>query len=205
MFHVKHLAWVEDAERLGIALPDQAWDALDRYRELLTSLALPRGTVAAADRDKLWERHIRDALRASVEIPDGASVVDLGSGAGLPGVPLAIAVPRASFVLVEARRGRAAFLEAVVDELPLPNADVLLGRVESLPPRRFDVVVARAFAPAEDTWRAAEAVLASPGELIYWAGMGFDQAILPRLDASIRVSTRSGLADDGPLVIMARQ
>jgi 16S rRNA (guanine527-N7)-methyltransferase len=205
MFHVKHLAWVEDAERLGIVLPDPAWEALERYRALLLDLALPRGMVSATDRDSLWERHIRDGLRATAEIPDEASVVDLGSGAGIPGIPLAIARPQASFLLVEARRGRVAFLEAVVDELKLGNTDVFLGRVESLPPRSFDVVVARAFAPPVQTLETAETLLATPGTFIYWAGAGFDLTKLPAAGGPMRVSTRSGLADDGPLVIMARQ
>jgi len=204
MFHVKHPAWVEDAAALGIELSDPSWEALDAYRSMLATVAIPRGTIAASDEANLWGRHIRDGLRAVSELRDDETIADLGSGAGIPGVPLAIALPSASFVLIEVRRARAAFLEAVRDELQLTNVDVVLGRVESLR-RPIDVAMARAFAPPLASWQAASGILSRSGKLIYWAGERFDAASLEGSGVSVRVSTRSGLADDGPLVIMARQ
>jgi 16S rRNA (guanine527-N7)-methyltransferase len=205
MFHVKHPAWVEDAGRLGIELSDAQWGALDRYRELLAADAIPRGMIAGSDADRLWGRHIRDGLRAIPWIAPETWVADLGSGAGIPGLPLAVACSQASFVLMETRRARAAFLEAAVDDLGLRNVEVFLGRVESWASRRFDVAVARALAPPRGSWAAASTILGPHGRLIYWAGTGLDVADLDGIGVSVRVSTRSGLADDGPLVIMARQ
>jgi 16S rRNA (guanine527-N7)-methyltransferase len=205
MFHVKHPAWVEDAGRLGIELSHAQWDALDRFRDLLVDGAIPRGMIAAADADRLWSRHIRDGLRGASWIAPETQVADLGSGAGIPGLPLAIARPKASFVLMETRRARASFLESVVDDLALRNVEVFPGRVESWASRRFDVAVARALAPPRASWAAAATILASQGRLVYWAGTGFDVTDLEGIGVSARVSTRSGLADDGPLVIMARQ
>jgi 16S rRNA (guanine527-N7)-methyltransferase len=204
MFHVKHKAWARDLERLGHPLDSSALDALAAYEEALRDRAVPRGFVSASDADRLWERHIRDSLRAIPQIPAGAGIADLGSGAGLPGLPLAIAMPAHSVTLVEPRRGRVAFLESVVDQLDLGNVDVFLGKAERLN-RRFDVCTTRAFAPPEGSWIASEPLLREGGRVIYWAGEGFDGSSLNARGVPWRVSTPSGLAESGPLVIMGRQ
>src|SRR5436305_7348770 len=121
MFHVKHEARARQAERLGVRLSRLQLDQLAATERLLQRIAIPRGMIATADAPRLWERHILDALRGAPELPAAASVADIGSGAGLPGLPLAIAEPTASFVLIEPRAGRAAFLEAAVEELELSN------------------------------------------------------------------------------------
>jgi 16S rRNA (guanine527-N7)-methyltransferase len=144
-----------------------------------------------------------DGLRAAPEVPDTASVLDLGSGAGIPGIPLSIALSN-PVTLSESRRGRVAFLEAVIDRLHLTNVEVVLGKAEQIG-RRYDVCVARAFSSAGGTWKVAEPLLEPGAELIYWAGSGFDPAELAPLRVSWRLSTRSDLADSGPLVIMGRQ
>jgi 16S rRNA G527 N7-methylase RsmG len=106
--------------------------------------------------------------------------------------------------LIEVRRGRAAFLESVVDGLGLRNVDVFLGKTASVP-GRFDVCLARAFATPVTSWIAASQMLEDGGSLIYWAGAGFDADELVGSVPSWRVSTPSGLAESGPLVIMGRQ
>lgn len=204
MFHVKHQGWAEELQRLGPDIGPARLNALATYEEALRDRAVPRGFVSAGDADRLWERHIRDSLRAIREIPPGSRIADLGSGAGLPGLPLAIALPSCSFILVELRRGRVAFLEAVLDDLSLGNVDVFLGKTDRVQ-GRFDVCLARAFASPEGSWTAAAPLLEEGGRLIYWAGAGFDGAELDDLGLSWRVSTPSGLAEPGPLVIMGRQ
>jgi 16S rRNA (guanine527-N7)-methyltransferase len=204
MFHVKHQAWDAELDALGIALDPERLELLETFLDMLLDRALPRGFVSPSDVDRLWERHIRDSLRAFSEIAPGSRVADLGSGAGLPGLPLAIASPGASFTLIELRRGRAAFLESVVDELGLPNAEVFFGKVADVP-GSFDVCTARAFSSAGGSWTAAAPHLGEHGQLIYWAGSGFRTSDLDDLGVSWRVSTSSGLADSGPLVIMGRQ
>jgi 16S rRNA (guanine527-N7)-methyltransferase len=204
MFHVKHQGWILDAERFGVRLTQVQLGALDSYRSLLEAVAVPRGMVATRDRDRLWERHILDGLRGVGEIPARSSVVDVGSGAGIPGVPLAVALPSARFVLIEPRRARVAFLEAVVDDLGLANVEVVLGKASSVRDT-FDVAVARALAPPAESWAIAEPLLEPGGRLVYWAGKGFRTAEVVDIGASCRLSTRSGLADEGPLVIMARR
>ena len=201
---MKHQPWGPELEALGVELDGERLELLEAFRDMLQERAIPRGYVSPNDADRLWERHIRDSLRALPDIATGSRVADLGSGAGLPGIPLAIAETSSSFTLIELRRGRAAFLESVVDGLGLTNVEVFLGKVaDAAGP--FDVCTARAFSSAVGSWGAALPRLAEPGELVYWAGSGFSEADLDGLGASWRVSTPSGLAESGPLVIMGRQ
>jgi 16S rRNA (guanine527-N7)-methyltransferase len=151
----------------------------------------------------LFERHVTDSLRAvRVLRAEDREAVDAGSGAGLPGVPVAIARPDVSVRLVEARRGRAAFLELVVERLRLPNVEVLPTRVEDLD-ISVDVVFARAFAPAAVAWSRLSRLLRPGGHLVYFAGDRSEDldvvgpASLERVDDAV-------LATSGPLIIMTR-
>ena len=204
MFHVKHEAWARDAQALGLTLTPDQLDALSAYVRLLSRIAVPRGMIALSDAGRLWERHVLDGLRGAPELASVASVADLGSGAGIPGLPLAIALPTARFTLLEPRRGRIAFLEAVVDELRLGNVGVVGARAEDVSDR-FQACVARAFSSPISTWEAAEPLLAPGGVLVYWAGERFDRALLDDLGVPNRLSTHSDLARSGPLVIMGPQ
>jgi 16S rRNA (guanine527-N7)-methyltransferase len=204
MFHVKHEAWVRDLDAVGLALDPSQLDALYGYTELLTRLAVPRGMIASSDASRLWERHVSDGLRGVAELPAEALVADIGSGAGIPGVPLAIALPTSRFTLIEPRRGRAAFLEAVADEIGLMNLEIVRKPVEDVR-GTFDACVARAFSSPSATWEAAQPLLDHRGVLVYWAGEGFDRGPLDELGVPIRLSTRLDLARAGPLVIMGPQ
>lgn len=198
MFHVKHEGWPS-------ALTSDQVELLERFASILLDGAIPRGWIARADAGVIRERHVLDGVRGAAGIPAAArTAVDLGSGAGLPGIPIAIVRPDLGVLLAEARRARAAFLELAVTELGLANAHVFAGRVERLD-RAFDVVLARGFAPPERTWAAAEPLLAPGGRLLYWAGASFD----PRADAPPWVLATPlpelGLESRGSVVIMTRQ
>jgi 16S rRNA (guanine527-N7)-methyltransferase len=133
---------------------------------------------------------------------------DLGSGAGLPGIVLACALPDRRFRLVEPRRRAAAFLELAVERLALANVEILLARAEDLEDPA-DVVSARAFAPLDRAWAAAWRLLGSGGRLVYFAGEGMrDPAarawsiVSPEPPAEVELIER---VDSGaPLVIMSR-
>jgi 16S rRNA (guanine527-N7)-methyltransferase len=186
---------------LGIELDDTAIDRLEQFEQCLRERAVPMGMVSPSDLPRLRERHIFDCLRAAPLLPEMGTVCDLGSGAGLPGVVLAIARPDLRFVLIEVRRSRAAFLdEATAD---LENAVVHGRRLETLR-ERVEACTARAFAPASKSWAAAERLLGPSGRLIYWAGATFDigRDVPTGVSASL---FRSALARSGPLVIMARR
>jgi 16S rRNA (guanine527-N7)-methyltransferase len=202
MFHVKHEAWPEALARLGVDLDGDALETLDRYEDLLRARATDLGLIASGDLPRLRDRHLLDSLRALPLLPATAgSLCDLGSGAGLPGLVIAIARPQLAVTLTEIRRRRVAFLELVVDRLGLRN--VRIAGDWSTCPGPFDVCTARAFRDARTSWAAANGLLAPEGALVYWAGSGFDRSDLPQeVRAALRTST---LAWSGPLVIMSRQ
>ena len=204
MFHVKHEGWDEVIEVLGLSLDSDQLKQLESFESLVRGLAIPLGMVATADEGRLRERHVQDSLRAVtvIEAADGTSY-DLGSGAGLPGVVVAIACPRLHVTLVESRRPRAAFLQLVIERLGLANARVAGVRVETLTDP-VDLCFSRAFTRVGEAWKAAEPLLSPEGRLVYFAGERFEPADLPKNIVSTMVTT-SALARSGPLVIMSRQ
>ncbi|CAA9248853.1 MAG: 16S rRNA (guanine(527)-N(7))-methyltransferase [uncultured Actinomycetospora sp.] len=133
------------AEVFGDRLP-----AAERYVELLAGPGHAQGVIGPRELPRLWDRHVLNSAAVGEVLPDGASVVDIGSGAGLPGVPLALARPDLEITLLEPMARRVAWLERVVDELGLA-VTVVRGRAEERETRRrcgeSDVVTARAVAP----------------------------------------------------------
>ncbi len=185
-----------------LGLTDHQGSLLRLYEELLRTLALPQRMVSASDTPRLWSRHIVDGLRGAKLVPARASLAyDLGSGAGLPGIPIAVARPELAVVLAEVRRRRSAFLELVVRELALPNVRVHVGRAEDLNPGA-DACFARAFRRPRECWRIAEPLLSERGVLLYWAG---SRAEISVEGLSIEAFLMPELADAGPVVMMARQ
>ena len=122
-----------------------------RYAELLADAGVRRGLIGPREVPRLWERHLLNCAVLSEVIDREVSVCDVGSGAGLPGIPLALARPDLEITLLEPLLRRTTFLEVVVKLLGLPNVAVVRGRAEevlgNLPP--VDVVTARAVAPVE--------------------------------------------------------
>lgn len=201
MFHVKHEGWAP-AAALEVELDETAIERLERLERLLREKAAPMGMVASSDMTRLRERHILDSLRATPLLPDAGTVCDMGSGAGLPGIVLAIARPDLRFVLVEVRRNRASFLEEASADLG--NVVVHGRRLETFR-EKVEACTARAFAPASKSWEAAEHILGGSGYLVYWAGGTFDLASDMPSGVSGTLFTTSALARSGPLVIMTRQ
>jgi 16S rRNA (guanine527-N7)-methyltransferase len=134
------------AEQLfGVRLPLAA-----RYVDLLTEQGVLRGLIGPREVPRLWQRHILNSAVVAELIPTGATVVDVGSGAGLPGVPLALARPDLTVTLLEPMARRVGWLTDVVAELGIP-VKVVRGRAEEPDVQRrlggADVVTARAVAP----------------------------------------------------------
>ena len=199
MFHVKHEGWAPDR------LTGSQRELLDRYEDLLRSVAVPRGMVASSDVDELRERHILDSLRLVPLLrPDAARVVDLGSGAGLPGIPLAVVDPALVVTLSETRSARIAFLELVVERLALEGVHVFPGRAEELPEGSFDLCLARGFGDPHRSWSVAERLLSRGGSLAYWAGRSFGPPDVPHGAKVARIG-EPALESGGPIVIMTRQ
>lgn len=122
--------------------------AAERYAALLAGPGVERGLLGPHEVGRLWERHLLNCAVVADLVPAGCSVADVGSGAGLPGVVLALLLPDVRVTLVERMLRRAVFLEECVAELGLKNASVARGRAEDWAGKlSADVVTARAVAP----------------------------------------------------------
>lgn len=122
----------------------------ERYAERLATGGIERGLIGPREADRLWERHLLNSAVISELVPAEARVLDVGSGAGLPGIPLAIARPDLQVELVEPLLRRTTWLEETVAELVLADMVVVTrGKVAVIGARQVDVVTARAVAPLE--------------------------------------------------------
>jgi 16S rRNA (guanine527-N7)-methyltransferase len=216
LFHVKHdddaLVIREQAAGLGVELSDRQARSLICFEELLRERAVPAGLVGGRDASRLRERHLLDCLRAvGVVTARDRVAYDLGSGAGLPGVVVAIATPGLRVVLVEGRQRRVAFLELTVERLRLQNASVFAGRIEEIGERGpasagtgVDLCFARALAPLPEAWRLAQPLLGPEGRLVYFGGRGLAEDLAVPGARVLEVRPSAVLERAGPLVIMAR-
>jgi 16S rRNA (guanine527-N7)-methyltransferase len=196
-----------EAAAAGLPLSGELLRALTSFQQLIAQRAVPAGLISDADRDRIVERHIIDCLRAAqLFLSDDRNAYDLGSGAGLPGIVLAIALPRCRFQLIEPKRRAAGFLELAADRLGLDNVDVITQRAEDLT-GEGDVVTARAFASLDRSWEAACRVLRPGGRLIYFAGERFREASAREIvkpEPPAEVGLEAVIENKHPLVIMAR-
>jgi 16S rRNA (guanine527-N7)-methyltransferase len=120
----------------------------ERFAALLASDGVVRGLIGPRETPRLWERHLLNCAVLGELVPQRSSVCDIGSGAGLPGLVLAIARPDLTITLVEPLLRRTTFLDEAVQRLELDNVEVVRARAEELHGvRHFDVVTSRAVAP----------------------------------------------------------
>jgi 16S rRNA (guanine527-N7)-methyltransferase len=123
-------------------------DLAAAYAALLATDGVTRGLIGPREAPRLWERHLLNCAVLGDLVPDGAEVADIGSGAGLPGLVLAIRRPDLRVTLIEPLLRRTRFLDEVAGSLGLDNVEVRRGRAEELHGSRdFAVVTSRAVAP----------------------------------------------------------
>lgn len=118
---------------------------ISRYAELLATWGIERGLIGPREGNRIWERHIANCLPITTLIEEGASLLDIGSGAGLPGIVIALSRPDLKVTLLEPLQRRVDFLNEVISELAV-NIEVIRGKAEPLK-GSFSVVTARAVAP----------------------------------------------------------
>jgi 16S rRNA (guanine527-N7)-methyltransferase len=193
---------------LGLALDAGARAKLIDYVGLLERWNATYNLTAVREPSEMITRHLLDSL-AIAPFVTGSTLADLGTGPGLPGVPLAIADPQRRVFLVEANGKKARFLREVVRRLPLPNATVVEARAEGAQPAaRVDCVVARAVAAIPVLASLAEHWLLPGGVLLAMKGPDFadEQRGLPagwQIDATHRI-TVPGL-DAGRFLVVLKQ
>lgn len=123
------------------------------YTSLLARDSETFGLLGPRELPRIWSRHVINSALLSELVPDGSKVVDVGSGAGLPGIPMAIAQPNAHFTLVEPMERRSSWMQSVVDELGIDNLTILRARAEEVSETDFDFATARAVAALDKLLR----------------------------------------------------
>lgn len=123
------------------------------YTARLASDSETFGLLGPRELPRIWSRHVINSALLAELVPDGSKVVDVGSGAGLPGIPMAIAQPKAHFTLVEPMERRSNWMQAVVDDLGIDNVTILRARAEEVEQTDFDFATARAVAALDKLLR----------------------------------------------------
>lgn len=123
------------------------------YTARLASDSETFGLLGPRELPRIWSRHVINSALLAELVPDGSKVVDVGSGAGLPGIPMAIAQPNAHFTLVEPMERRSNWMQAVVDDLGIDNVTILRARAEEVEQTDFDFATARAVAALDKLLR----------------------------------------------------
>ena len=149
-----------------------------RYAELLATDGVVRGLIGPREAPRLWDRHLLNCGVLADVMPEGATVCDIGSGAGLPGLVLAIRRADLEVTLVEPLQRRTTFLDEVVAELELTNVEVIRGRAEALHGQStFAVVTSRAVAPLERLLLWSMPLVAPEGALVAMKGASVTEEI----------------------------
>lgn len=143
-------------------------DQIQRYAELLKGAGIERGLIGPKEGDRIWERHIANCIPITTILPENVRLVDIGSGAGLPGIVIALARPDLKVSLVEPLQRRVDFLNEVVAELGFP-VEVIRGRAERVK-KQFEIVTARAVAPLEKLINISWHMIPKGGSLMAMKG-----------------------------------
>ncbi|CAA0081485.1 Ribosomal RNA small subunit methyltransferase G [BD1-7 clade bacterium] len=167
------------ASRLSLTLTETQIDQLSSYIQLLAKWNKAYNLTAIRNVDEMLDRHLLDSLSIGAYI-DGQRLIDVGTGGGLPGLPLSIVYPDKHFTLLDSNSKKTRFLKQVVMELNLPNVDVVHSRVEAFQPENvFDAVLSRAFASLEDMVVGSEHLLSATGVYLAMKGIWPEMELQP--------------------------
>jgi len=165
---------------------------VERYVGWLAGPGLERGLIGPRELPRLWERHVLNCAVVKEALPVGATAADIGSGAGLPGLVLAIVRPDVRMTLVDPLQRRSSFLDEVVEDLGLTNVDVVRARAEELADTiAVDVVTARAVARLEPLARWTLPLLSTGGRLLALKGDSAVEEVAEAADTLARMGAVS--------------
>ncbi len=186
----------------GVTLPTGAGEKLARYLELLAEWNRTYNLTAIREPERMVTHHVLDALAVLPHLPDadarpGLRLLDVGSGGGVPAIPLAIARPAWHVVALDSSHKKGAFLQQVAIELPLANVEAVVARVEDYAPAApFDVVISRAFSDLATFVETSARHLAEGGRLVAMKGVYPDEEVA-QLPGGFRVVATPALAVPG--------
>jgi len=163
------------------------------YRELLATDGVTRGLIGPRETERLWDRHLLNCAVVAELLPEHGVVVDIGSGAGLPGIVLAMLRPSLDVALLEPLLRRSVFLEECVTALGLSNATVVRARAEDKAAAHIkaDIATARAVAPLDRLVGWAAPLLRPGGELLAIKGQSAEEEIEAARGVLSRLGVRS--------------
>lgn len=179
MFHVKHVE-VSAAPRVAEALFGSRLGDAQRYAQILAGAGVERGLLGPREVDRLWDRHILNSAAVAELLDPEERIADIGSGAGLPGIPLALARPDLRLTLIEPLLRRSDFLREVVDDLGL-EITIVRGRAEDRSVRQqvgeMDAVVSRAVASLDKLTKWSMPLLRRDGRMVAIKGERAEEEI----------------------------
>ena len=146
-------------------------EAIRAYAEFLTTAGIERGLIGPREGERIWERHIFNCLPVTQLLPQGASLFDIGSGAGLPGIVIALARPDLKVTLIEPLERRVEFLNEAVAAIAAGGVEiqVIRGRAQDVK-KSADFVTARAVAPMEKLKKISWHMVKTGGSLLAMKG-----------------------------------
>jgi len=178
----------EGAGTMALALSAKTAGRCAQYLRLIEKWNRVHNLTAVRETEQMVVLHVLDSLSVLPHVSGAKSLLDVGTGAGLPGIPLALALPALEVTLLDASHKKATFLRQAKAELALENVQVACERVEQWRPgRTFDVVVSRAFADLAEFVEQAQHLVAPGGRLLAMKGVyPFEE--IARVPASHRVA-----------------
>jgi 16S rRNA (guanine527-N7)-methyltransferase len=199
---------LDGARDLALDLDEPQLAKLVAHLDLLDDWNARMNLTAIRDRPSQLTKHLLDSLTVLPYL-QGERVADVGSGAGFPGIPLAIVEPYRHFTLIESTGKKCRFLEHVREALELHNVEVVQARAEGYRPEvRFDTVIARAVGPVADLVKVAGPLVVGGGRLLAMKGRYPEAELAAKLNgwkvAAVHPLTVPGLAEERHLVELAR-
>jgi len=199
---------LDGARALALELDEAQLAKLVAHLDLLDEWNARMNLTAIRDRPSQLTKHLLDSLAVQPYLV-GQRIADVGSGAGFPGIPLAIVEPGRQFALIESTGKKCRFLEHVRDTLGLANVEVVQSRAESYRPEvRFDTVLARAVGPLADLVKVAGSLVVGGGRLLAMKGRYPADELAAHLKgwkvAAVHPLTVPGLAEERHLVELCR-
>jgi 16S rRNA (guanine527-N7)-methyltransferase len=193
MFHVKHLQVGAPPPAAAAAFGDRV-EVAQRYAEILAGAGVERGLIGPREADRVWDRHLLNSVAIAELLDRGEVIADIGSGAGLPGIPLALARPDLRVTLIEPLLRRTDFLRGVAETLGL-DVTIIRGRAEDKAVREqvgeVGAVVSRAVASLDKLTKWSGPLLRAQGQMLAIKGERADD----ELRAHRRVMDALGVTD----------
>jgi 16S rRNA (guanine527-N7)-methyltransferase len=171
---------------------DSVLDKTCRFADMLATDGVDRGLIGPKETERLWDRHLLNCALVADLVPDHGELVDIGSGAGLPGIVLAMLRPGLHVILLEPLLRRCIFLEEAVDRLEIPNATVVRARAEDKRGAiEADVATARALAPLDRLAGWAAGLLRPGGEILAIKGQSAEAELAAARPVLKKLGARS--------------